>query len=325
MKSIDKCLSFLFRPKGNFFSMAGMLLVFASFLNPQCQKIKKNIEFPYNINHPDKEYVLDKNLSEVSGLSFISPTEVALIQDELGSIFIFDLEKNATTKQIHFSKKGDYEDLEVIGDTGYVLKSDGDLSEITGLKNGDVKESNLKSELSGKNNTEGLCYDDRKNLLLIACKGKPEMKNKSKDFNNKKAIYGFDRATKTLSDTPYVLIDVNEVEKMSRGKYSNVIEKVLKFYTGARDKDSFEPSGLAIQPSTRELYVISSVGKVLVILSPDGRLSNVINLNPKVFKQPEGIAFDSNGSLFITNEGRHGKGNILEFNLINKIPAIAGI
>jgi len=205
------------------------------------------------------------------------------------------------------------------------LRSDGDISQITGLKSGNVSESNLKTELSGKNNTEGLCYDDRKNQLLIACKGKPEMRNKSKDFNNKKALYSFDLSTKTLSDTPYVLIDVNEVEKMSRGKYSNVIQKLLHFYTKRKPEDVFEPSGIAIQPSTRELYIISSVGKLLVILSPDGMLSNVIHLNPKVFKQPEGIAFDSNGNLYITNEGRRGRGNILEFNLINKIPGVAGI
>jgi uncharacterized protein YjiK len=325
MKSLDNFLSFLFKPTGNFFSMGGMLLVFASFLNPQCQKIKKNIEFPYNINHPDKEYVLDKNLAEVSGLSFISPTEVALIQDELGSIFIYDLNKHATTKKIPFSKKGDYEDLEIIGDTGYVLRSDGRLSEITGLKSDKATETNLKTELSGKNNTEGLCYDDRKNLLLIACKGKPAMNSKSKDLNNKKAIYSFDRATNTLSDTPYVLIDVSEVEKMSRGKYSNVIQKLLQFYTKGKADHFFEPSGIAIQPATRELYIISSVGKVMVILSPDGKLSNVVNLNPKVFKQPEGIAFDAKGDLYITNEGGHGKGNILEFNFINKVPSLTGI
>ena len=49
------------------------------------------------------------------------------------------------------------------------------------------------------------------------------------------------------------------------------------------------------------------------------------NLDPNVFKQPEGIAFDSTGNLFITNEGRRGKGNILEFKLINKIPGLQGI
>jgi len=313
----------MFNPGQNLYTMSWMLLFLAAFIDPKCQKIKSNIEFPYNLSHADEEFLLDKNLSEVSGLSFISDKEVALIQDEAGSIFYFDLEKKAITKKINFSKKGDYEDLKMMGDSGYILRSDGNLVELYGLTGEHVVENNLNTSLSGKNNTEGLCYDEQKNLLLIACKGKPEINKKGKDFENKKAIYSFDPVTKTLSDTPYVLIDVNDIQKISRGKYSNVIEKLVRFYTKAGAVHSFEPSGISIQPSSRDLYIISSVGKVLVIVSPDGQVSNVIKLDPKVFKQPEGIAFDSYGNLYITNEGRHGKGNILKFNIKNKIPAIS--
>jgi uncharacterized protein YjiK len=320
MKSIINILK-SFKPTRRFYTMGGLLLFFGIALNPQCRKIKENIEFPYDLTKPDNEFVLEKSLAEVSGLSFITDDEVALIQDEIGSIFLFDLKKNAITKTIAFSKKGDYEDLKILGDTGYVLRSDGNLMEVSGLLEGPVKEKNLKTALSGKNNTEGLCFDEQKKLLLIACKGKPEINKKGKNLDHKKAIYSFDPSTNMLSDTPYVLIDVHEVQKISRGIYSNVIEKLVSFYTKAGEVHTFEPSGIAIQPLTRELYVISSVGKVLVVISPDGRLVNAIKLDPAVFKQPEGIAFDSAGNLFITNEGRKGKGNILQFDLKNKIPA----
>jgi DNA-binding beta-propeller fold protein YncE len=70
---------------------------------------------------------------------------------------------------------------------------------------------------------------------------------------------------------------------------------------------------LAIHPFTRDIYVIASVGKLLVVLNPEGKIKHVIKLPVSVFKQPEGIAFDSAGNLFITNEGRNGKGNILKF------------
>jgi uncharacterized protein YjiK len=322
MISIASYILNAYKPRRKFYSLGGMLLLLGVFVNPQCRKIKENIEFPYNITKPDKEMKLDKMLTEVSGLSFISETEVALIQDEIGSIFFYDIEKNTITKKITFDKKGDYEDLKIIGDTGYVLRSDGNLVELSGLTDGHVRENKLNTALSGKNNTEGLCYDEKKKLLLIACKGKPEMTKKGQDFENKKAVYSFDPVTKTLSDTPYVLVDVNEVQQISRGKYSNVIEKLIRFYTKAGTVHSFEPSGISIQPFSRDLYIISSVGKVLVIVSPDGRLSNVISLDPKVFKQPEGIAFDAKGNLYISNEGKHGKGNILEFNIINKLPKL---
>jgi len=322
MKSIASYISYAYKPRRKFYSMGGMLLLIGVLMNPQCKKIKEKIEFPYNLAKPDREIHLDKMLSEVSGLSFISETEVALIQDEIGSIFFYDIEKNTIIKKITFAKKGDYEDLKIIGDTGYVLRSDGNLVQLSGLIDGNVRENNLNTPLSGKNNTEGLCYDDQKKLLLIACKGKPEVTKKDQDFENKKAVYSFDPVTKTLSDTPYVMVDVNEVQKISRGTYSNVIEKLVRFYTKAGAVHSFEPSGISIHPVTRDLYIISSVGKVLVIVSPEGLLTNVIKLDPKVFKQPEGIAFDAAGNLYISNEGRQGKGNILEFKIINKIPKL---
>jgi hypothetical protein len=305
--------------------MGGLLFFLGVVLNPQCKKIKENIEFPYNLTKPETEFILDKNLSEVSGLSFISDHEVALIQDEIGSIFFYDLNKKATTRKVTFSKRGDYEDLKIMGDTGYVLRSDGNLVQLTGLLEGKVKENKLSTALSGKNNTEGLCYDEQKGLLLIACKGKPEINKSGKNLDHKKAVYSFDPLTRTLSDTPYVMIDINEIQKLSRGTYSNVIEKVVRFYTKAGAVHSFEPSGIAIHPITRELYIISSVGKVLVIVSPEGILLNSIQLDPAVFKQPEGIAFDSAGNLFITNEGRSGRGNILKFNLKNKILELPGV
>ncbi|MEP7170152.1 MAG: SdiA-regulated domain-containing protein, partial [Bacteroidota bacterium] len=73
------------------------------------------------------------------------------------------------------------------------------------------------------------------------------------------------------------------------------------------------PSALAIQPFTRDIYVLSSVERLLVIIDANGKLKKVIKLSIALFSQPEGIAFDTAGNLYITNEGRSGKGYILKF------------
>ena len=57
-------------------------------------------------------------------------------------------------------------------------------------------------------------------------------------------------------------------------------------------------------PKTGDLYVIASVGKLLVVLSKKGKIKSVQRLNPDVFKQPEGICFMPNGDLLIANEAR---------------------
>jgi DNA-binding beta-propeller fold protein YncE len=75
----------------------------------------------------------------------------------------------------------------------------------------------------------------------------------------------------------------------------------------------FAPSGIAIHPATKDIYVISSAGKQLLILSAAGKIKSSHKLNSKHFTQPEGISFSANGDLYISNEGKGGNGNILLF------------
>lgn len=79
------------------------------------------------------------------------------------------------------------------------------------------------------------------------------------------------------------------------------------------DEKKFAPSALAIHPLTAEVYVLSSAGKELIILTSEGKIKQSHKLPGKHFKQPEGMAFAPNGDLYISNEGKGGNGNILLF------------
>lgn len=72
-------------------------------------------------------------------------------------------------------------------------------------------------------------------------------------------------------------------------------------------------SALAFHPTSGFLYVLGAVGKSLLILSKEGTIQKSIDLKNDFFIQPEGIAFNGGGDLYISNEGRHGKANILLF------------
>jgi hypothetical protein len=80
-------------------------------------------------------------------------------------------------------------------------------------------------------------------------------------------------------------------------------------------KTSFKPSGIAVHPLDGEIYIISSVGKLLIILNREGKVQDVKELDPAIFRQPEGICFSPAGDMFISNEGQGGKGYILKFNV----------
>ena len=83
---------------------------------------------------------------------------------------------------------------------------------------------------------------------------------------------------------------------------------------GPEKKPKIHPSCIARHPLTKEWYIISSVNKLLIILDDQWKVKKYHMLDPVIFKQPEGIAFDVKGNMFISNEGGDGAANILEFN-----------
>jgi uncharacterized protein YjiK len=264
----------------------------------------------YNFSVADNKIELQQKLTEVSGLSFINKDTIALIQDEDGTLFFLDVNSKKIVKKISFSKDGDFEDLKILGDTAYILRSDGKLYEVLNIMSEEFRTVNkINTRLSAKNDTEGLCHDIKNNRLLIACKASP---GEDASYKNKKAVYSFDLNSRSLSEKPIALIDVKEVEKKSHSSgFNSFVQKFAAFFSPANNNNYFQPSGISIHPVTGEIYIISAVGNLLVVMDPNGTLNDVIKLPESLYRQPEGIAFDNDANLYISNEGKQGKGNII--------------
>ena len=66
------------------------------------------------------------------------------------------------------------------------------------------------------------------------------------------------------------------------------------------------------------IFILSSINNLIAVLTPDGKLSHIIQFEGKEYKQPEGIAFAENGKLYISNEaGKSGNANIIELEYAN--------
>ena len=276
-----------------------------------CDKPPTSIDFSYNLDSPDEVHLMPSELGEISGLAKINDHELFCVEDEHANVYRYNFSNKEITKSKAFSDKGDFEGVEMVDRHVYVLKSNGDLYRLTMdssqfLKgDGSLK---LSTKLPEKCDAEGLCYDSISRRLLIACKGKA---GKGKSFKGKKAIYGFDIKSMKPQKEPVYLIDVNEVREMR--KATNAYTLYERFTSFGGGNKTFNPSAIAVHPTEQRLYVLSSVGRTLCILNMDGDLDRVIKLNSSVFKQPEGIAFDSKGTLYISNEARGGKANISVF------------
>jgi uncharacterized protein YjiK len=101
--------------------------------------------------------------------------------------------------------------------------------------------------------------------------------------------------------------------KLSPKDHFSVDEKAIAVLTG-KGKKNFKPSGLARNPLNNQWYIISSVNKMLLVTDAQWKPLHAYPLNPVLFTQPEGIAFDKSGNLYIANEkGNAATGSILQF------------
>jgi uncharacterized protein YjiK len=295
-------------------------LVFVSFCKPTTIDMIPPVDplFKYDLESPDDKYKLPDYLEEISGLSYYGKGKIACVQDEKAHIYILNLDKEKIVEKYDFGNDADYEDISVVGNTAYILRNNGHIYRIKNFKKKDRKVKKFPTPLKEKNDTEGMAYDPSSNSLLIACKGSPSIE-KENLYEGFKAIYKFDLEEGELLREPHFLIDLKRLDSyIDRSAFTKLSVRVAKGLRLIDSETSFKPSGIAIHPLDGEIYIISSVGKLLIILNLSGKVQNVIELDPKLFRQPEGICFSPKGDMFISNEGQGGKGYILKFRMHEK-------
>lgn len=273
-----------------------------------------DVSFQYDLEKPDERYLLPEYLAEISGIAYYSEERILCEQDENGVIYVFNPDKKKIVNKYQFGHDGDYEDIAVKGQTAYILRSDGHIFEVKNFDQENRIITEHKTPLTAKNDSEGLTYDESSKSLLIACKGSPEIKNEDL-YKGYKAVFRFDLFEMKLKKEPAFLVDLNNpacyIDANLFKEFSLRIAR--KKYQLIESEMSFHPSGIAIHPVTDDIYMISSIGKILVIMNRHGKILKLHHLNTRLFRQPEGICFTPSGDLFISSEGDGGRGYILKF------------
>ncbi len=239
-----------------------------------------------------KKWDMPKDLTEISGLSYIDGQRFACVQDELGKIFIYNVTSSSVEKEISFGAAGDYEGLAVVGETIWVLRADGKLFEVSNMNAAKPSVKEYSTHLTMKQDPEGLCYDKKNNRLLVVIKGADPA------TDNYKGIYAFDLNSKEMDQQPVFKIDLQN--------------KVFGNGSDKKKRNTINPSDISIHPVSGDMYIIDGRNPQLLIIDARGNIKKLYGLNSKDFSQPEGITFNPAGDLFITNEGAKQPGNILQ-------------
>lgn len=253
--------------------------------------------YQYDLLTPDRVFKLPGRLEEISGLSYWKDDILLCIEDETGHLYLFNHKEEKVINEIKFGKKGDYEGVANDNNRAYVINSNGKLYHFE-IKN-EPNVTKVELPFSSKNDLEGICRGHGKDELYIACKRSPDLLGN--DLKGR-AIYQYDVKKEKVKQKPYIHLT------------TKVFEQALTDI-GLRPSTHmpFMPSGIAIHPNTDEVYLISSVGKLLVVLDKTGNIITMAPLLKSLFRQPEGITFDMEGNLFIASEGKGMRGYILKF------------
>lgn len=252
---------------------------------------------PYTLDRPTTSLRLAPALREISGLVVDKSGRIGwAINDEEGTVFKIDLASGSEELGPRFGDPGDYEAIERIGKTLIVSRSDGELFRI---KDGAVQR--IESPLDRKADVEGLAYDPGSERLLVACKGRVgKKKNKGA-----RAVFALPWPELTWPDEPLFQVTKNDIEDfLADFPVANVDPD--------RAKD-FAPSAIAVHPLSEEIYLLSTRARLLLVVDEYGEILNMAGLDRRVHRQPEGLDFDANSTLFISNEGRSGSATIARF------------
>ncbi len=268
--------------------------------------VTEDVDIFYELKYPDEKFFLPYVLEEVSGLGWTPDNSLLAVDDETGKVFEYNLTKQDIVHSITFYKGDDFEGVELVGNEIFILRSDGDLFKLDYIQSKESRAWVIENELGKKNDTEGLGYNPISHKLIIACKEKAGL---GKEDIKGRAFYTFDLSTNKLDKKPHFTITPKQLKNFWEERRNFDYDK---------DRIKFKPSAIAFHPISKDYYVLSSVGKMIIVVNSEGNIKATYPVYQRILGQPEGLAFSENGDLYVSSEGEGDRGYIVRFEMKRK-------
>lgn len=273
------------------------LFIFGILLLSQCgaQKEEQN---PYSF---PKAYSLDKvqkmdlsdDLEEISGLEWIDETTIWAIEDESSIIYSLDAATGKKFKKQKFAKNKDIEDLMVYDGEAWVLQSNGNIYQVAAPLTEYSNTLLHTFPVQEKRDFEAIIKAQNEPVIWIFCKVCSWDKDSSRS-----SVFSFNLDRGEFDSIPAFVLRNEQLQPLLQ---NDDFQKV-----------KMQASAIAFHPLEKVYYLLSSSDHWLMILDLDMNPKEFHRLSPSLFKQPEGITFANDGTLFISNEARNGIANILK-------------
>jgi len=260
---------------------AAAISVAASAMRP-ARLDPRDLAHRFDFEEPLAVFTLPSTLDEVSGLAFFSGERLLAHNDEVAVAFTLDPVSGAVTGTSTLGTptvRGDFEGIAVAGSRAFLITSSGILYAFQGgSAEAGQPYRTADTGLGDRCEAEGLAYDAGADELLVACK-----RHSGPD-------------------------DVAWVYRVWLGPGEMRVRPVripLDVSNSALG-DGFHPSGIEVDPMTGTLVLVSAREEAIMEVTPDGRVLSAVLLRKRRHPQPEGIAFDGEGNLYVADEA-HGR------------------
>ncbi len=236
------------------------------------------------------QWALPNRLREISGLAATSNDRLFAHDDERAVIYENDLEGQRIAKEFALGDpvlRGDFEGLSTLSDRFFLVTSDGVLYESFEGDDKDRLDYNMYVTGAGRLcEVEGLAANIGGTRLLLVCKTPRE---------------------RALRDWVTLLpwsIETRQLEPDMR------VRIPLADFHAATGKRKCSHSGLALAPGSDHFLLVTARQNVVAEITLGGVLLGITSLDKGRHQQTEGVAFLSDGTLIMADEGSGRRGRL---------------
>ena len=236
---------------------------------------------------------LPRVLAEISGLATTPDGRLFAHNDERAIVYEIDPESGGLVKAFSvglLGARGDFEGIAVAGERFFLITSAGQIIEFEEGEAGSSVGYRIHSlGLGDRCEMEGLAFDEVEDALLLPCKTP-----RAKELEDHLVVFSVPLNTMRPDRIPRIFLPLQELDDRGLGK-------------------EFHPSAIEVHPQTRSIIIVAAREEALVELSPFGEILFTKKLKRKKHPQSEGVAFLSDDSLVLADEGQGKRGTITRY------------
>ena len=239
----------------------------------------------YDLEKPARYFKLPKRLREISGLAMLAGNQLFAHDDERGVVVEIGYRDGSIVKAFALGDRrgpvaDDFEGIAAAEGRIYLVSSSGQLYEFGEGADGEAVPYNLYATGIGQYyEIEGLAYDPDQRVLLLVSKNP-----KNPGQAGLIAIYRWSVDTKQLVEVGRILLEASALARRI-------------------DHKRFQPSGIERHPVSGNYFLVAARQHAVAEITPQGQVLAVAELAPGRHRQAEGIAFASDNTLVVADEG----------------------